>query len=233
MERTAYLADSDSSNLEMLASYLSRDGFQVESFRSCGDLPAACKTRAPDLVIMDISDPEENGLGVCSALRSEYPQTVIIALSDKNTPYDRVTGLMIGFDDYMSKPYLPIELQARVRVLFRRSQTPAVESRMTAELSFGPLTLFPDQRTAQLSGSDFPLTPTEFDFLALLVERNGSAVSRTELLDKLWKVTWNADTRATDDLVKRLRKKLRACNSAVSIETVWGYGFRLALTTIS
>ena len=96
-------------------------------------------------------------------------------------------------------------------------------------LHYGPLELVPGQRLARLDNKPFPLSPSEFDFLAFLIRRNGDAVSREELLHTLWQVNWEANTRAADDLVKRLRRKFRAAQSPVRIETVWGYGFRIAL----
>ena len=182
-------------------------------------------------MILDTALPGVDGLSVCATLRRSNPLLPIILLSANNSPYDRVTGLTRGADDYIGKPCLPLEVAARVRSLLRRTgQTASPGPETREQLSFGPLTLLPDRRLAVLDGEDFPLTPTEFDFLAYLVPRANRAVSREELLHSLWQVNWEADTRATDDLVKRLRKKLRARGSRVQIETVWGFGFRLTLT---
>ena len=96
-------------------------------------------------------------------------------------------------------------------------------------MTYGPLRLFPERRDVLLNDAPLPLTPTEFDFLAYLVQYHDRAVSRNELLQALWQVDWQADTRATDDLVKRLRRKLRERQSPVRVETVWGFGFRISM----
>ena len=157
---------------------------------------------------------------VCSALRGAYPQLPIILISAKDSPYDRVTGLAIGADDYLCKPFLPIELVARARALLRRSRSETAEPESAQELHFGPLALYPDRRLAELAGRPLTLTPMEFVFLAFLMERPGASASREELLERLWKVNWQADTRVADDLVKRLRKKLRAVDSPVMVDTI-------------
>lgn len=116
-----------------------------------------------------------------------------------------------------------------MRSLLRRTQSTAKTQTETASLQFGTLQLFPERRSAFLDGTPLALTPTEFDFLAYLIQHQERAVSRDELLQTLWQMDWQADTRATDDLVKRLRRKLRDLHSSVHIETVWGFGFRIAM----
>ena len=171
--------------------------------------------------------PGTDGLSVCSSLRKASPRLPIIIVSAKDSPYDRVTGLTLGSDDYLIKPFLPLELVARVKALLRRAGNEPRVPEPSQPLEYGPLVLSPELRTAALDGETLTLTPTEFDFLAYLIQNRDRAVSREELLQALWQVDWQADTRAADDLVKRLRRKLRERDSQVRIETVWGYGFRL------
>lgn len=154
---------------------------------------------------------------------------MVIIVSAKDSPYDRVMGLTLGSDDYLIKPFLPLELVARVRALLRRAQKAAPSNEALQELTYGALRLFPERRNALLNDTPLTLTPTEFDFLAYLVQHQERAVSRDELLQALWQVDWQADTRATDDLVKRLRRKLRERQSPVRVETVWGFGFRISM----
>ena len=230
MSQTIYLTDDEKDTCEVISAFLTRESYSVRCMAAGEELLAACEEALPDLVILDILLPGMDGLSVCSTLRRSYPELPIILISAKDSPYDRVTGLTLGGDDYVCKPFLPLELVTRVRSLLRRagkSAPPAPEPEK--ELIFGPLTLHPGRRSATLDGEDFPLTPTEFDFLAYLIPRANMAVSREELLHALWQVNWEADTRATDDLVKRLRRKLRARGSNLQIETVWGFGFRLSL----
>ena len=162
-------------------------------------------------------------------LRKGSPRLPIIIVSAKDSPYDRVTGLTLGSDDYLIKPFLPVELVARGKALLRRTGIEQHLPEPSQPLEYGPLVLSPGLRTASLWGEPLTLTPTEFDFLAYLLQNRDRAVSREELLQALWQVDWQADTRAADDLVKRLRRKLRERGSQVRIETVWGYGFRLEL----
>lgn len=229
MSQSIYLADDEKNIRDLIAAFLSQEGFAVQTFADGDSLMSACTRSMPDLVILDIMMPGTDGLSVCSALRNNNPALPIIIVSAKDSPYDRVTGLTLGSDDYLVKPFLPLELVARVRSLLRRTQVSnAMDSIIPQEVNFGVLQLSLDRRSAILDGTQLMLTPTEFDFLAYLVQHQDRAVSRDELLKALWQVDWQADTRATDDLVKRLRRKLRGMNSPIRIETVWGFGFRIA-----
>ena len=229
MPQTIYLADDEKNIRDLIAAFLSREGFEVKTFENGDALLSACNIALPDLVILDIMMPGTDGLSVCSQLRKANPDLSIIIVSAKDSPYDRVTGLTLGSDDYLIKPFLPLELVARVRSLLRRAQKATPVSEMVQELTYGPLHLFPERRDALLNDVPLPLTPTEFDFLSYLVQNHDRAVSRDELLQSLWQVDWQADTRATDDLVKRLRRKLRERQSPVRVETVWGFGFRSSM----
>lgn len=228
---TIYLADDEKNIRDLMNAFLTQEGFSVRTFADGDSLLAACEQAMPDLVVLDIMMPGTDGLSVCSHLRQKDAALPIIIVSAKDSPYDRVTGLTLGSDDYLVKPFLPLELVARIRALLRRSGHRAESAAHPSpnELRFGSLTLSPSLRSAALRGEPLSLTPTEFDFLAYLIEHQDRAVSREELLHALWQFDWQADTRATDDLLKRLRRKLRERRSDVRIETVWGYGFKLAL----
>ncbi len=225
MQPMIYLADDEKNIRDLITSFLTREGFLVRSFPDGDALLFACRETPPDLVILDLMMPGTDGLSVCAQLRQDSGLPIII-VSAKDTPLDRVTGLTLGSDDYLVKPFLPLELVARVRALLRRSLGSG--QRQSDELCFGTLRLSPGLRTATLAGEALALTPTEFDFLSYLLEHQDRAVGREELLRALWQFDWQADTRAADDLVKRLRRKLREKNSPVTIQTVWGFGFRLA-----
>ena len=229
--QSIYIADDERDTLDLISRFLEREGYQVRAFTDGESMLTVCEEAVPDLVVLDIMMPGMDGFSVCSELRRRYPNLLIIIISAKDGAYDRVTGLSLGCDDYIVKPFLPLELVIRARALLKHRQAAneEPEAEPAGELSFGPLTLFPGPRTAQLAGEPFALTPSEFDFLALLIRQGGSAVSREELLNTIWQVNWEANTRVTDDLVKRLRRKFRMAESPIRIETVWGYGFRIAL----
>lgn len=229
MQERILIADDDKHTRELMKAFLANEGFSVRSFSNGYDLLAQVEKETPCLVILDVMMPGMDGLNTCAALRQRAPELPIIIVSAKDSPYDRVTGLTIGSDDYMTKPFLPLELVARVRALLRRSSRSINPQEGRETLSFGSLSLLPKQRIAYLDDRELALTPTEFDFLAYLILHGKTAVSRKELLNSLWDLDEQADTRAADDLVKRLRRKLRANNSPVAIQTIWGYGFRLVL----
>lgn len=227
MPQTVYLADDEKNIRELMEAFLTQEGFAIRTFANGDDLRAACAHILPDVAILDVMMPGTDGLSVCSQLRSQYPALPIIIVSAKDSPYDRVAGLTLGSDDYLIKPFLPLELVARIRALLRRNREAQPTGDMPETLCFGALRLSPSLRIAQLDEEDLALTPSEFDFLSYLVTHRDRAVSRDELLRALWKFENLTDTRATDDLVKRLRHKLRERNCSIRIETVWGYGFRL------
>lgn len=229
MPQSIYIADDEQNIRDLITAFLSQEGFAVQGFSDGDSLLSACEQALPDLVILDIMMPGTDGLSVCSMLRKTSAELPIIIVSAKDSPYDRVTGLTLGSDDYLVKPFLPLELVARVRSILRRTQRGTQTSDAVQELNFGSLQLFPERRNALLDGVVLSLTPTEFDFLVYLVRHQERAVSREELLQALWQVDWEADTRAADDLVKRLRRKLRDMQSSVRIETVWGFGFRISV----
>lgn len=225
MEQKIYLADDDAHIRDLERAFLLKEGFLVEAFPDGDALLSACGQTLPDLVILDIMMPGTDGFSVCEQLRTMSDTLPILIVSARDNPYDRVTGLTLGSDDYMIKPFLPLELVTRVKTLLRRAGSD--RKAQQPDLQFGELTLSERQRTAILSEQPLALTPTEFDFLAYMIKNRDRAVSREEILKALWQYDWEADTRAADDLLKRLRKKLRFAGDAVQIETVWGYGFRL------
>ncbi len=182
----------------------------------------------PDLCILDVMMPGMDGLTVCTRIRQKSHVPIII-VSAKDSPLDRITGITLGSDDYLVKPFLPLELVTRVKALFRRVDAFPARRRKTARTwSWGTSSCTRAGGLLALRGEEFALTPLEFDFLRHMLEHPEHAASRDDLLKALWKVdSKEVDTRAVDDMVKRLRKKMKEQNSAVKIETVWGYGFRL------
>lgn len=228
MAKKIYVADDEKNICFLIQNFLEKEGFEVTCFHDGESILEACEKEMPDLCILDVMMPGMDGLTVCTHIRKKSHVPIII-VSAKDSPLDRITGITLGSDDYLVKPFLPLELVTRVKALFRRVDAfagPEEESRDTLE--FGDIILYTKRRAAQLKGRDFSLTPLEFDFLNHMLEYPEHAASRDDLLKALWKVdSKEVDTRAVDDMVKRLRKKLKEQGSAVKIETVWGYGFRL------
>ncbi len=183
----------------------------------------------PDLVILDWMLPRLDGLEVLRRMRQSAP-TPVLMLTARSEETDRVVGLEVGADDYLTKPFSMRELVARVRALLRRveliRQTLNADRSDAGEmLSRGPLQLDPQAHVASLSGETLDLSPTEFALLSLLLRSPGRAFSRVYLLDTIWRESYVGGDRSVDNAVLRLRKKLGPLGEA--IETVWGVGYRL------
>lgn len=228
MGKRIYVADDEKNICFLIQNFLEKEGFEVRCFEDGESILAACEEKMPDLCILDVMMPGMDGLTVCTKIRQKSHVPIII-VSAKDSPLDRITGITLGSDDYLVKPFLPLELVTRVKALFRRVDAFTAQDGDGEEMrEFGDIVLYTRRRTARLRGEEFSLTPLEFDFLRHMLEHPEHAASRDDLLKALWKVdSREVDTRAVDDMVKRLRKKLKEQKSSVKIETVWGYGFRL------
>lgn len=220
-----YVADDEADIRRLIQSFLQAEGYEVACFASGDQLLAAFDSRPADLLVLDIMMPGMDGLSLCAAIRkrSDVP---IILLTARDTDADMITGFTMGCDDYFTKPFSMVKLTLRVKAIFSRM----AEGSSPEALSFGDLTLRPLQRTAWCGEAELKLTNTEFSLLKHLLEHQDKVVSREELLNLVWGYDNFVETRATDDIVKRLRKKLSAAASGVVIETVWGIGFRLKET---
>lgn len=230
MAKRIYVADDEKNICFLIKNFLEKEGYEVECFHDGESILSACNAQMPDLVILDIMMPGMDGLTACTQIRKDSNVPIII-VSAKDSPLDRITGITLGSDDYMVKPFLPLELVTRVKALFRRVEAFKPQQEGTPDmLEFGDIQVYPKRRAAKIGSEDISLTPLEFDFLCHMLGRPEHAASRDDLLKALWKVdSSEVDTRAVDDMVKRLRKKLKGQGSSVKIETVWGYGFRLSV----
>lgn len=223
MSRLIYVADDDKNIRDLIARFLRNEGFETDVFQTGDSLLRAFSSRPADLLILDIMMPGTDGLTLCGTIR-EQSAVPIILVSARDSELDRISGITIGGDDYLVKPFSPVELVARVKALFRRMKL-SQSGGEASELTFGELTIQLPEHQAYLSGKKLELTPTEFSFAVYLMKNSGRAVSREELLRSVWRFETEVDTRVTDDVVKRLRKKLR--DGSVRITSVWGFGFKL------
>ncbi len=183
----------------------------------------------PELVILDWMLPELSGVEVLRRLRQAF-STPVLMLTARGEEMDRVLGLELGADDYLTKPFSMRELLARVRALLRRAELvqqvlQTDQAGTDGPLRYGPLLLDPQMHRVTLDSAPLDLSPTEFDLLRLLMRSPGRAFSRVYLLDTLWGETYVGGDRSVDNTVLRLRKKLGPLGEAV--ETVWGIGYRL------
>jgi len=228
MGNLIYIADDDIIIRGIIQSFLEKEGFEVEYFENGDLLFAAFERKQCALVIIDTLMPGSDGFMISAKIR-QLSSLPIIMLSTNESDDDYVFGISLGIDAYLTKPFNPAKLIAHVRALLIKAElskhTPIKEKRN--ELTFTDITIFPDRITTHCNGKELQLTNTEYSLLKFMIENQERAISRGELLNKIWGDDNVVRTRATDDTIKRLRRKLSTAQSQVSIETVWGFGFRL------
>ncbi|MCL1877626.1 MAG: response regulator transcription factor [Defluviitaleaceae bacterium] len=226
MRKLIYVADDEKNIRNLVRAFFEKEGWSVEVFDNGDLLLDAFLKKASDLVVLDIMMPGSNGFIICTKLR-EVSDVPIIMLTAKDTEEDYVSGLALGSDDYFTKPFSPVKLTMRVKALFRRVDMFGQKDDATDEIICGDIKISHGGMTAVCKNEPLPLTKTEFSLLSYLAENDDKAVSRQELLNVIWGYDSAVESRATDDAVKRLRRKLTDAGSEVCIDTVWGYGFKI------
>jgi DNA-binding response OmpR family regulator len=226
-EKLIYIADDEVKIQDLIKMFLKKEGYEVETFSDGKILLEAFRRKSPDMVLLDIMMPNLDGLKLCTEIRKESDVPIII-ISAKDTEGDKIAGLMLGSDDYMTKPFSPVELVLRVKSIFKRIELQKNYNEKQDVINILDLIFYPDRRYALCKGIDLKLTPMEFNLFLYLIENKNKGVSREELLNKVWGFDSEVDTRATDDMIKRIRKKLMEVNSKVKIETLWGFGFMIS-----
>ena len=227
MSKLIYAADDELNIRQLIQSFLEEEGYEVETFETGDALLEKFKQKPSDLVILDVMMPGTDGLSICNTIR-KFSSVPILILTARDTTADYVTGITLGCDDYFTKPFSPVMLTMRVKAMFRRVELDKAIP-YDEKLEYGDIEIMPKQKVAKCKGADLKLTITELIVLQYLMEKNGNAVSRDELLEKIWGYTSEVETRVTDDNIKRIRKKMNQQGSNVEIVTVWGYGFKLAM----
>lgn len=227
MSKLIYAADDELNIRQLIQSFLEEEGYEVETFETGDALLEKFKQKPSDLVILDVMMPGTDGLSICNTIR-KFSSVPILILTARDTTADYVTGITLGCDDYFTKPFSPVMLTMRVKAMFRRVELDKAIP-YDEKLEYGDIEMMPKQKVAKCKGADLKLTITELNVLQYLMEKNGNAVSRDELLEKIWGYTSEVETRVTDDNIKRIRKKMNQQGSNVEIVTVWGYGFKLAI----
>jgi len=225
MDKTILLVDDEERLLSLLEAYLSQAGFSVATAGNGLQALRIAQQQPPDLIVLDVMMPEMDGYEFMRQYRRER-NVPIILLTAKVEPEDRIVGLELGADDYLTKPFRPRELLARIRAVLRRagSSEPAVE-----RLECGDVVVDPHHHAVQVAGRDIDLTPSEFDLLAALISAPGRVFSRIELLDRIQGVAYEGYERTIDVHVKNLRAKIEAePRRPRYVETVYGVGYRFA-----
>lgn len=216
-----YLLEDDESIRKLVIYALESQGFEARGFETPKGFWEALSQEAPQLILLDIMLPEEDGISILRTIRARGLKTPIIMLTAKNTEYDRVEGLDAGADDYISKPFGIMELIARVRAVLRRAEPDA----MTSVLKVGAIEAYPQRHEVKVNGRDVLLTFKEFTLLCLLMDNNGAVVTREVLLSKVWGLDAERENRTLDVHIRTLRVKLGEAGSY--IQTVRGVGYRL------
>ena len=218
------VADDDPNIVRLLVLYLDKAGFRVDQAADGDETLRKIRDVAPDLLVLDVMMPGPDGLDICRTVRRASGLPIII-LSARTGDVDKIAGLQFGADDYVTKPFNPVELVARVQSVLRRAargtDTPAAQSR----LRLADLTIDLDERTASVAGEALQLRPKEFELLATLARFPGFAMDRDRLLDLVWGSRYYGDQRTVDVHVAWLREKLS--RSRLKIQTVWGVGYKL------
>ena len=218
-----YLLEDDDSIRKLVLYGLDSQGFQAKGFALPSEFWRAMYAEMPELVLLDIMLPEEDGLSILRKLRAR-PATKrlpIIMLTAKNSEYDRVIGLDHGADDFVSKPFSMLELIARIRAVLRRAE-PAQAS---GDFSLGLLFVSPDRHEVKVGGKDVTLTNKEFELLCLLLRNKGIVLTRATLMDRVWGFESERENRTLDVHIRTLRVKLGEAGSY--IETVRGIGYKI------
>ncbi|GED51516.1 DNA-binding response regulator [Brevibacillus borstelensis] len=230
MSYLIYLVEDEENLNQVLASYLEKEGWQVRCF-SDGNAARAAIMEAPHLWILDIMLPHVDGYQLIREIKARQPHTPVIFISARDAELDRVIGLEMGSDDYLPKPFLPRELVIRAGKLLQRiyaatsspaaNQTAAALGRSVRMLP--PYEIDEGSRMARIDGQKIELTTKEFDLLLLLSAHPGQALSREQILLRIWGEEYDGSDRVVDDLMRRLRKKL----PKLRVESIYGYGYRL------
>lgn len=217
-----YLLEDDGSIRKLVIYALESQGFEAVGFEMPHEFWDAVNRQRPDLVLLDVMLPEEDGITILKKLRSRYASLPVIMLTAKNTEFDRVEGLDTGADDYISKPFGIMELVARIRAVLRRSE-PGKES---SEYSIGVLRILPQKHEVYVENSRVNLTYKEFTLLCILAENRENVLTREVLLERIWGLGTERENRTLDVHIRTLRAKLGTAGAY--IQTVRGVGYRLA-----
>jgi len=231
ISKLVYVADDDALTRGYIKSIIEKEGYTVEAFETGDQLFIAFQRQPCDLVILDVIMPGNNGIVVCEMLR-QISNIPIIMLSALDSDEDYASGISRGGNVYFSKPFSEARFIVNVNSLLTRhvvAVQPAVPPAQSSNtITFADIRIYPNQLAAYCNKNDLVLTGSEYNLLVYMIENKDRALSRDELLSQLWGADSGVSLRATDDIVKRLRKKLTDANSKVSIGTVWGFGFRIS-----
>lgn len=228
-----YYVEDDTNIRDLTVYALKQAGFEARGFAAAGEFFTACKERLPELVLLDIMLPEIDGLEILHLLREDQAtkHLPVMMLTAKGTEFDTVCGLDAGADDYLAKPFGMMELVSRVNALMRRASAPTVAT--DDHLVCGVIELCVSAHTVTVRGRQVTLTLKEFDLLHTLMQNAGHVLSRRQLLEEVWDMTYVGETRTVDVHIQTLRQKLSAVSAGADscIQTVRGVGYCIKPST--
>jgi DNA-binding response OmpR family regulator len=217
------LVEDEASIASFVSMYLKNAGYSVRTAGTGGDALAHVASDPPDLIVLDLMLPDIDGVEICRRIRqrSDLP---ILMLTARDEDVDKIIGLEVGADDYLTKPFNPRELVARVKSILRRA-APERKRPESREIRHGELVVNSGSREVRVGDQEIQLAPKEFDLLWELLDHRGLVLTRDQLLERVWGYTFAGDTRTVDVHVRQIRRKL---DEASPIVTVWGVGYKVA-----
>jgi DNA-binding response OmpR family regulator len=221
--QTVLVVEDESSIASFVAAYLKNAGYAVRTTPSGNEALKLVDSEKPALVVLDLMLPDIDGVEVCKRIRAKGDLPVLM-LTARDEDVDKIIGLEVGADDYMTKPFNPRELVARVKAILRRSG-PERERHESKVLRHGDLSVDAGRREVKVGETEVQLAPKEFDLLWELLDHRGLVLTRDQLLERVWGYTFAGDTRTVDVHVRQLRRKL---GDASPIVTVWGVGYKVS-----
>jgi DNA-binding response OmpR family regulator len=222
-DRTILVVDDEPHIVELARLYLTNDGYTVQTARTGTEALARIGSSKPSLVVLDLMLPEIDGWEVCRRIRRESDLPIIM-LTARSDDVDKIVGLELGADDYLTKPFNPRELVARVKAVLRRAG-PVESSRQTTALQIGNTVIDPERREAHIDGRAVELRMKEFDLLLAFMQHMGLVLERDRLLNLVWGYDYFGDTRTVDVHVAHLRDRL--AGSTLAIQTIRGVGYKM------
>ena len=217
------VVEDESSIASFVSLYLKNAGYEVRTAATGEDALRQAEAEAPSLVVLDLMLPDIDGIEVCKRLR-QHSDVPILMLTARDEDVDKIIGLEVGADDYLTKPFNPRELVARIKSVLRRTASERRDLH-TEVIEHGDLRVDAGRREARVAGTEVQLAPKEFDLLWELLDHRGLVLTRDQLLERVWGYTFAGDTRTVDVHVRQLRRKL---GDASPVVTVWGVGYKVS-----
>jgi two-component system response regulator ResD len=218
------VVDDEAHIRELVRLYLEKEGFKVTAAADGEEALRKARTLSPQLIILDIMLPKLDGWDVCREVR-KTARTPIIMLTAKGEEFDKVLGLELGADDYLTKPFSPRELVARVKAILRRA-VPDEPAAAGDKITLPGLVIDQPAREVRVAGQEVALTPKEFDLFLFLARHAGKVFTREQLLTAVWGYDYYGDLRTVDTHIKRLREKVEKDGAAYHVRTIWGVGYK-------